>query len=182
MVVEVMIPESSLNKIFVGMEAKVKIDAFPGRLFTGKLAKIAILPDGQSSQLNPDLKLYKCQVECDFQEVVIRPGMSCDVELIKEVYDNTLYVPVQCVVRVDGKARAYVKEGNAYLPRDVEVGLDNNRMVRILSGLKEGEQVMLAPPIKESKKEEREERGEPKDAADEKKRPEQGEMKNPAST
>ncbi len=151
MVVEVMIPEASLNKIDNGMPAKVKIDAFPGRVFDGKLVKIGILPDGQSSQLNPDLKLYKCEVECDFKDVVVRPGMSCDVELVKEAYDAALYVPVQCVVRVDGVPRVYVNDDGEWVPRIVRVGLDNNRMIHILEGVRPGEEVMLAPPVKEQK-------------------------------
>lgn len=152
MVVEVMIPESSLNKISLGMPAKVKVDAFPGKIFTGKLVKIGILPDGQSAQLNPDLKLYKCEVECDFQKELIRPGMSCDVELLKDSYDSVLFIPVQCVVRVNNVPRVYVKEDGEWGPRDVKVGLDNNRMIHILGGLKPGEEVMLAPPVKEEKK------------------------------
>ena len=151
MVVEVMIPEASLNKIDNGMPARVKIDAFPGRVFDGRLVKIGILPDGQSSQLNPDLKLYKCEIECDFTDVLIRPGMSCDVELVKESYDTALYVPVQCVVRVDGVPRVYVNDGGEWVPRIVRVGLDNNRMIHILEGVRVGEEVMLAPPVKEQK-------------------------------
>ncbi|MCL1919796.1 MAG: HlyD family efflux transporter periplasmic adaptor subunit [Kiritimatiellaeota bacterium] len=149
MVVEVMIPEASLTKIGVGMPAKVKIDAFPGRVFNGQLVKIAILPDGQSAQLNPDLKLYKCEIECDFKELTIRPGMSCDVELIKETYEKALYIPVQCVVREEGKPVVYLNSGARWEPRVVEVGFDNNRMIHILDGLRPGEEVMLAPPIKE---------------------------------
>lgn len=151
MIVELMIPESSLNKIENGMPARVRIDAFPGKIFDGRLTKIGILPDGQSSQLNPDLKLYKCEVECDFHDAVIRPGMSCDVELIKETYDRALYVPVQCVVRVDGIPRVYVKEKDQWKPRTVRVGLDNNRMIHVMSGLRAGEEVMLAPPVVEEK-------------------------------
>ncbi len=151
MVVEVMIPEASLSKIDNGMPARVKIDAYPGRVFDGRLVKIGILPDGQSSQLNPDLKLYKCEIECDFKEVTIRPGMSCDVELVKESYDRALYVPVQCVVRVDGVPRVYVKDRGEWVPRIVRLGMDNNRMVHILEGVREGEEVMLAPPVKEQK-------------------------------
>ena len=151
MVVEVMIPEASLNKIDNGMPARIKIDAFPGRVFDGRLVKIGILPDGQSSQLNPDLKLYKCEIECDFKDVVIRPGMSCDVELVKESYDKALYVPVQCVVRVDGVPRVYVHDDGEWVPRIVRVGLDNNRMIHILEGVRVGEEVLLAPPMKEKK-------------------------------
>jgi len=151
MVVEVMIPEASLNKIENRMPARVKIDAFPGRVFEGRLVKIGILPDGQSAQLNPDLKLYKCELECDFHDAVIRPGMSCEVELVKESFERALYVPVQCVVRVDGKPCVYVKEGKSWTPRTVRVGLDNNRMIHIIEGLRVGEEVLLAPPVKEEK-------------------------------
>lgn len=149
MVVEVMVPEASLNKIHNDMEARVKVDAFPGKVFDGKLVKIGILPDGQSAQLNPDLKLYKCEIECDFQNMPIRPGMSCDVEMIKESYDSVCFAPVQCVVRVDGVPRVYVKQDDKFVPRDVRVGFDNNRMIHIIEGVKPGDQLMLAPPVKE---------------------------------
>ena len=149
MVVEMMIPEASLNKIFKGMPAKAKIDAFPGRIFKGKLNKIGILPDAQSSQLNPGLKLYKCEVECDFKDIIVRPGMSCDVELITETHEDALYIPVQCVVRVDDQPRIYIQDGGKAVSRNVEIGLDNNTMVHILSGIKEGDVIMLAPPVAE---------------------------------
>ena len=151
MIVELMVPEASLNKLELGMNANVKVDAFPDRVFHGKLAKIGILPDGQSAQLNPDLKMYKCELECDFSDVVIRPGMSCDVELVKHSYDKVLYCPMQCVTRIDGMPHVYVQENGQWTPRKVEVGLDNNRMIHIVSGVSAGNVVMLAPPVKEEK-------------------------------
>ena len=153
MIVELMVPEASLNKLELGMAANVKVDAFPDRVFHGKLAKIGILPDGQSAQLNPDLKMYKCELECDFSDVVIRPGMSCDVELVKHSYDKVLYCPMQCVTRIDGVPHVYVQENGQWTPRRVEVGLDNNRMIHIISGVSAGDVVMLAPPVKEEKNE-----------------------------
>ena len=151
MIVELMVPEASLNKLELGMAANVKVDAFPDRVFHGKLAKIGILPDGQSAQLNPDLKMYKCELECDFSDVVIRPGMSCDVELVKHSYDKVLYCPMQCVTRIEGVPHVYVQKDGQWTPRRVEVGLDNNRMMHIVSGVSAGDVVMLAPPVKEEK-------------------------------
>ena len=116
----------------------MKVDAFPGRVFDGRLVKIGILPDGQSAQLNPDLKLNKCENECDIKDITIRPGMSCDVELIKEAYEDALYVPVQCVVRVEGVPRVYVNDDGEWVPRIVRVGLDNNRMIHVLEGVRAG--------------------------------------------
>lgn len=151
LIVEVMVPEASLNKLEVGMEANVTVDAFPNRVFRGKLAKLGILPDAQATRMNPDLKLFKCELDCDFEGATPRPGMSCDVELVKEVFTTTLYCPVQCVVRIDGEAYVYVRGGEGWIPRRVEVGPDNNRMIRILSGVSAGEEIMLAPPVSEEK-------------------------------
>ena len=156
MVVETMVPEASLTKVSRGMSAKIKIDAFPGREFQGKLVKIGVLPDGQSASLNPDLKLYKCEIECDFQDMTIRPGMSCDVELIKESFNKALYVPVQCVVRENGIPVVYVRKNGTWTPQMVRVGFDNNRMIHLLGGVNVGDAVMLAPPIKEVTSEEKE--------------------------
>jgi HlyD family secretion protein len=136
------------------MEAIVKVDAFPDSEFKAKLVKIGILPDAQSTRLNPDLKMFKCELECDFRNAEVRPGMSCDVELVKETYTKAVFCPIQCVVRIDGEAHVYVKDGNQWIPRKVEVGLDNNRMIRILKGVNPGEEVMLAPPVKAETKSE----------------------------
>jgi len=59
---------------------------------------------------------------------------------------------------VGGVPRVYVKEGDGFVPRVISVGLDNNRMIHITDGVKEGDVLMLAPPVKEQK---REESGEP---------------------
>lgn len=151
LIVEVMVPEASLNKLDVGMVANVTVDAFPNCVFRGKLTKLGILPDAQATRMNPDLKLFRCEIECDFEGAVARPGMSCDVELVKEVFEKTLYCPVQCVVRIDGEPYVYVRGEGGWVPRRVEVGPDNNRMIRIISGVAAGEEVLLAPPVREEK-------------------------------
>jgi len=148
MIVESMIPEASLNKLKDNMPAKIKIDAIPGRVFDGRLVKIGVLPDGQSAHLNPDLKLYKCEIEFEGHDPQIRSGMSCEVELVREVHKQALFVPMQCVVRVGGAPRVYVRDGDGVaVAREVRVGLDNNRMIHILAGLAAGEKVLLAPPV-----------------------------------
>ena len=154
MIIEFMVPESSLNKLEAGMAAIVKVDAFPDQVFSGKLSKIGILPDAQSTRLNPDLKMFKCELECDFRDAVVRPGMSCDIELVKETYAKAVYCPIQCVVRIDGDAYVYVQDGSDWNPRKVEVGLDNNRMIHIIKGLEPGEVVMTAPPVQDETEEE----------------------------
>ena len=136
---EVNIHEASLKKIYVGLPVRLKVDALPGHPFTGKVSRIAPLPDARSMFMNPDLKVYKTEIHIDGGGDVLRTGMTCQVEIVIEQHDAALHVPVQSVVRVNGKPTVFVKEGDATVPRTVEIGLDNNLMVHVLSGLKEGE-------------------------------------------
>ncbi len=147
MMVEVKIHESSLEKVRVGMAARVTVDAASGRSFPGTVAKIGVLPDATSAWMNPDLKVYSTDVHLDGDASDLRAGMSCRAEILVESYDDAIYVPVQCVVREGNKPIVYLPAEGGPVRREVEIGLDNTRMVRILKGLAEGEKVLLAPPL-----------------------------------
>jgi HlyD family secretion protein len=145
---EVDVHESSLQKVQLGLPAIITVDALQGKTFFGSVARIAPLPDAQSMWMNPDLKVYNTEVYLDANDSSLRTGMSCKAEIIVEQYENELYIPVQAVLRVGGETTVYVVNGKTVEPRGVEIGMDNNRMVRIINGLQEGEVVLLTPPLK----------------------------------
>ncbi len=147
MLAEVKVHESSLKKVQVGMPCRVTVDAAPGRVYAGKVARIGVLPD-QGGWMNPDLKVYNTEIHLD-DGIDLRAGMSCRAEIIVETFEKALYVPVQCVVRKGGRTVVYRRGADGPEPLPVEIGLDNNRMVRILSGIAAGDEVLLEPPLKE---------------------------------
>jgi HlyD family secretion protein len=134
------------------MRVSITVDALPGKRFSGQIEKIAILPDSSRSWLNPELKFYNCEVSVFNSHEQMRPGLSCQIEIIVQELEDALYVPVQSVMLVDNKPTAYVKTRRGMEPRIVETGLDNNRMIHIIGGLEEGEEVLLAPPLDKSEK------------------------------
>jgi hypothetical protein len=150
MMAEVQIHESSLDKIRIGLPVHVEVDALPGKRFTGRVAKIAPLPDAESAWLNPDLKVYPTQIHLDGSQPELRTGMSCRAEIIVEQHDDALYVPVQAVTRIGAAPTVYLREGGAFEPHAIEIGLDNNSMVHVLSGLEHGQEVLLTPPLEAS--------------------------------
>ncbi|MBU0637236.1 MAG: efflux RND transporter periplasmic adaptor subunit [Planctomycetes bacterium] len=147
MMAEVMVHESSLEKVSVGNRVLITVDALPNRTFTGRVVSIAPLPDARSMFMNPDLKLYPTRVNLDGRIPDLRTGMSCHAEIVIEEHVQAMYVPTQAVVRVNGQATAYVREGGSFSPRAIEIGLDNNSMVHVKSGLSVGEIVSLVPPF-----------------------------------
>ena len=142
--------EANLKSITTGMPVRVRCDAVPGSVFAGTVTKIAPMPDNERRWMNQDLKEYPAEVLIEGGSGEIKNGMGCKVEIIIEQYESALYVPVQCVVRISGDAFVWVKGPSGGERRAVQVGLANNRFIRILSGLSEGEQVMLAPPLTDS--------------------------------
>jgi len=148
MMAEVNVHESNLKKVRVGLPVHLSVDAAPGKIFKGKAARIAVLPDSQSAWLNPDLKVYDLDVYIEGDgSSDLRPGMSCRAEIFVARYESALYVPVQCVVRVAGEPTVYVQSGKSLEARPIKIGLDNNRMVHALEGLSKGEAVLLNPPL-----------------------------------
>lgn len=144
---KVAIHESALEKVKVGQAVRITIPAVPGHVFNGVVKKIAPLPD-QSNWWNPDLRVYSTEIHLSDKAPGVRSGMSCQAEIIVDEYHDAVYVPVQAVVRAGREASVYVQDaGGALVRRKVDIGLDNNKMVRIVSGLEPGERVSLTPPL-----------------------------------
>ncbi len=144
---ELKLHESVLDKVRMDMPATVTIDALPGRVFNGRVRKIGLLPDAQMMWMNPDLKVYATEVHIDGDGSELRTGMSCRASIILEEYQDVMYAPVQSVVRIGNQPTVYVMEGSEVKPRPIQIGLDNNRMVHIKSGVEVGERILLAPPL-----------------------------------
>jgi len=139
--------ESALKSLSTGMPVRVTCDAIPGRVFSGTLSRIAPMPDNGRRWMNPDIKEYPAEVRIDGGVGELKNGLGCRVRIILAEYEDAVSVPVQCVVRAGGRPFVWVRTARGTERRAVETGLDNNRFVRILSGLEGGEEVLLVPPL-----------------------------------
>jgi len=146
-IAKIKIHESSLKKVRRNMPVTLRADALKGMTFSGRVSSIAPLPDAMSAFMNPDLKLYDTEIRIEGGGEVLRTGMSCEATIQIASYPDALYVPVQCVVRVDRQPTVFVNTPAGPVQRPVTIGEDNNRMVHILAGLEPGEPVLLAPPL-----------------------------------
>ena len=145
---QVSIHETSLRKVQVGLPAVITVDALAGKRFLGRVGLIAPLPDARMMWANPDLKVYPADINLEDNDSLLRTGMSCKAEIIVAQYEDAVYVPVQSVLRVGGKPTVFVIKDGSVEERQVEVGMDDNNVIRIISGLAEGEIVWMTPPLK----------------------------------
>lgn len=149
MVVEVKVQESRVRQVVPGMLAFVKVETLPGRRFKGTVRKVGILPDTQSSWMNPNNKVYATDVLIDDEMPELKPGVSARAEIIITNLPNVLSVPIQAVATFRGEHVCFTQKGSSVIPVPVTTGWFNDRFIEIKSGLREGDHVLLAPPVDE---------------------------------
>jgi HlyD family secretion protein len=145
MSVEIKIHESSIDKVRPGLPARIIVDSLPDTTFSGKVLKVAPLPDQANFFMNPDLKVYNAEVSIDGMNESLKPGKSAKVEIIIDQLTDVTHVPVQAVCNRGGKKVCYLA-GASPQPITVTTGLSNDNFVQITDGLSAGQTVLLNPP------------------------------------
>lgn len=103
--------------------------------------------NGQFSQKDLDsAQLLLPPEEGDNMEVLLRPGLLADVEIIVEKVPNAIYVPNQSIFEKDGKYIVYVLKGKAFEPRHIEIAKRSETVSVIKSGITQGDTVALQDP------------------------------------
>jgi RND family efflux transporter MFP subunit len=151
MQVSVKIHEALVSSVRIGQSALIKVDAFPGKVFHGHVESVATVESKQDF-MTADVKTYPTVISVQTKDMVqgLKPGMSAAVTVqLNRVKKPVLTVPVEAVLdplERGKKPTIVVKNAAGEIEeREVETGLNNERMVEIRSGLKEGERVVVNP-------------------------------------
>jgi len=134
--------------LFPGMPAHVRLDSYPDRVLTAHVKSVATVAS-QQDFFSADVKVYQTMVAIDEAVDGMKPGMSAEVTILVDASkEPSLLIPVEGILgKVDsGRHRqCFVMTPEGPEERDIIVGLTNEKMAEIQSGLKEGEQVILNP-------------------------------------
>lgn len=154
--VNVKVHESAVKKVQKGQRATIKLDAYPDQQLTGEVIKVSPLPDSTRRWMNPDLKVYATMISVEGTHDWLKPGMSAQVEIRVQECQGVLYVPMQAVSGSNGERVVHVVVGSGTPQRRVvQTGQSNDEFIEIISGLEEGDVVLLRAPkqLEESKPE-----------------------------
>ncbi len=147
MVAEISVHETEVDKVARGQSATIVMDAFPDRVLHGQVLEVAPLPDQTRGFMNPDLKVYTTLVRIDGTHDFLRTRMSCRAEILVRELHDVIIVPIQVVANRQGRKVCYVATPQGPQPREVQTGAFNDTFVQIVSGLEEGEEVLMNPPL-----------------------------------
>jgi len=134
--VEIQIVEKELPKIRKGQFARVKVDAYPDKTFTGRLTEL-------SPAVNPLSKTAKSEIIINNPGHLLKPGMLARVELIVDEHKGVLVVPNKAVLKQEGKEIVFVDAGDTAKLKEVKTGFKDENKIEIISGLGPGEPVIV---------------------------------------
>ena len=131
--------EIDISKVKKGQKAIVSTDAFPDKKFTGVVTEVANI--GQQMK-NSNAKVFEVIIQLDGNDSVLRPAMTTKNQIITEIIDSALFVPIECVHNSDSLSFVYT----GHRKQQVLTGKSNDEDIVIRAGLKKGEEVYLYPP------------------------------------
>ncbi len=139
------INESRIGLIHEGMEATVRLDAFPDLEMHGRVTRVDDLPVPMS-YFSAQVKQYNTYVHIDNPpEGLIRPGLTAKVEIHVENISDAITVPVVSVIEHAGEFYCFVKEQGQIVARWIAIGSSNDTNVVIREGLQPGDELVENP-------------------------------------
>ncbi|NLT23378.1 MAG: efflux RND transporter periplasmic adaptor subunit [Syntrophorhabdus sp.] len=131
------VPERDIGRMKVGQEVHVRVDAFPGREFVGKVSIVFPSLEEKTRSLTVEALIPNGQDE-------LKPGLFAKVRLYTGDEQDTVLVPVTSLLYEGDRVRLYVIEGTTARERAVKLGNKYGEFMEISSGLKAGEMVVVA--------------------------------------
>jgi len=134
--VTVGVPESDVSAIPDLDEASVILEALGDRRVTGKKLFLSYQPRSLA-------RLYDLELLVPNADGRIRPGMFARVELVKQVFDSALVIPLYAVITRDEERYVYIENDSRAKKRPVTLGILTGWQVQVVSGLESADRVVV---------------------------------------
>jgi RND family efflux transporter MFP subunit len=130
------VPEDDVQFVHTGDQLEVRVDAI-NRSFTGKVVRF-------TRNVNFETRTMETEIDVENKDLSIAPGMYANTLLELEDRKNVVTIPVEALVLNGQQQTVYVlDDANRIRVRDVEVGLQGQKLAEIVSGLSPGDRVVL---------------------------------------
>ena len=128
--------ERDLRKVQAGEGTRVEVDAFPGEMFMGRIARV-------SPVLDPATRTAPIEIEIPNPGFRLKPGMYARVSITTDERKDALVVPGNAVIDTGGRRGVFLAgDGDVVSFRAVTVGIEATEYIEILEGVAEGDRVV----------------------------------------
>jgi multidrug efflux pump subunit AcrA (membrane-fusion protein) len=127
--------ERDIPLVKPGMKAKIRTEAYPDRMFEGKVARI-------NTALELATRTLQAEIEIPNASRLLKPGMFARIEVVLLEKPEVLVIPSNAVMVDQGERFVYLVQGNKAARKLIVTGIEQDRFVEVKEGLKEGDQVV----------------------------------------
>ena len=166
------VDENDVVLVSIGDTAKVELDAFKNIVYKGNVTQIANSAKTTGAGTQQEVVNFAIKIALNDFNAQVRPGMSCNTDIEVETKNNVLAIPIQSVTarseeepgaeqaaaggesnfgKVSKKKQSKPKEVVFVINKDtvdmkeVKIGISDNEFIEVISGLKQGDQVVSGP-------------------------------------
>jgi RND family efflux transporter MFP subunit len=137
---QVYVPQDQAFGLAPGVKAVVRVPELPGRTFPGTVTRVA-------DALQPGTRTLLAEIDIENPDEVLTPGLYCTVELYIPRKNPSLLVPASAIIfDQNGMQVAVVKDSTAHI-QTITVARDLGTDIEVRDGVKEGDEVILNPPV-----------------------------------
>ncbi|MEW6555471.1 MAG: efflux RND transporter periplasmic adaptor subunit [Actinomycetota bacterium] len=144
------VEEADIPNVREGQTVEIYLDAYPDVTFSGKVTQVGVRSQTGSSGTT----VFPVVVQMDRTDIPLRLGYNATVDIKVLSKSDVVAVPITAVFSEDGSEYVFVVEGGKAYRREVDAGDRTEEWVEIVSGLDEGERVVVegVSKVKEGQK------------------------------
>jgi HlyD family secretion protein len=141
--IEGFIDEADAAKVVLGQQVNVTMDAYPEKVMAGEVTMISPVVLGNKQEA----RTFEVRVRLLDRNIITKPGMSADVEVIVSKKEHVLIIPSQAIVEKNDAKYVYVGNDNKAVLRQIKTGQFNWSFTEVTEGIQEGDTVITNPDI-----------------------------------
>jgi HlyD family secretion protein len=144
--VKAQVNEADIGSLELGQVAKLAVNSFPNKTFTGRVSSISPIATTVSN-----VQVYNTVIQLDNNQTGLKAGMPATITIIVEESGDTLTVPKGAVTYAAKQAGGngggtnviVMDKSGSMVTRQVKLGLSDSSSYEVLEGLNEGETVVI---------------------------------------
>lgn len=131
------VPEQSIGNVRAGQSISMQTSAYPDRNFAGRVVRV-------SPTLNAQARTLTVEAEVPNTDGLLKPGQFAIVRITQSQPENAVMIPVAAVKTEGDVNKVFVIRDGAARERIVQLGLLEDRMIQVKTGVAEGEAVAVS--------------------------------------
>jgi cobalt-zinc-cadmium efflux system membrane fusion protein len=127
--------EEALPQLKVGQQVRIRLAAYPGEVFAGRIARF-------SPVIDPQKRTIHLWVEVPNRGGTLKPNLFADMDAVVGGGKEVLAIPSDALITTEGASFVFVEEDGAFRRADVVLGAKDDRFVEVKRGLLPGDRVV----------------------------------------